>query len=288
MSNRRSAAERVYGLAAARAVFASRPEAVLSIAHAAELRHALAPVLRAAAQRRIAYREVDSDELARMAQSVHHEGVCMLVQPRSPVTLKALLDAPAGRGVLLALDGVQNPHNIGAILRSAAYFGARGLVYAAPDSASAKTAAPALSPAARRVAEGGAEYVEVLRVPALAPVLEGARRAGFRVVGSGVRASSSLANFSWPERSVLVLGHEQHGLTREVAERCEFSVRIAGSEQLESLNVSVAAGVFLASYAAVHPTTHATEDAGSGAAQRRAPGSRGARGQRGREGGPHA
>jgi TrmH RNA methyltransferase len=256
-------------------MFARHPDAVLSIAHTAELRHALAPVLRAAAQRRIAYREVDTEELARMAQSVHHEGVCMLVQPRSPTTLKALLDAPAGRGVLLALDGVQNPHNIGAILRSAAYFGARGLIYTAADAASSKPAAAALSPAARRVAEGGAEYVEVLRVPALAPVLEDARRAGFRVVGGGVRASTSLSEFSWPERSVLVLGHEQHGLTREVAERCEFSVRIAGSDQLESLNVSVAAGVFLASYAAAQPTTAAAH---GGAA----------RGARGNSGGTRA
>ena len=233
-------------------MFQNRPDAVLSIAHTAELRQALAPVLREAAQRRIAYREVDAEELARMAQSVHHEGVCMLVQPRSPATLKTLLAGAAGGGVLLALDGVQNPHNIGAILRSAAYFGASGLVYATPDNASSKTAA--LSPAARRVAEGGAEYVEVLRVGALAPALEDARRAGFRVVGSGVRASTPLAGFNWPRRSVLVLGHEQHGVTREVAERCDFSVRIAGSEQLDSLNVSVAAGVFLASYAAAHPT----------------------------------
>jgi tRNA G18 (ribose-2'-O)-methylase SpoU len=77
------------------------------------------------------------------------------------------------------------------------------------------------------------------------------------VVGSGVRASTSLSEFSWPERSLLVLGHEQHGLTREVAERCDFSVRIAGSDQLESLNVSVAAGVFLASYAAAQTMPHA-------------------------------
>jgi TrmH RNA methyltransferase len=72
-------------------------------------------------------------------------------------------------------------------------------------------------------------------------------------VGSEVRAATPLADFRWPPKSVLVLGHEQRGLTRAVAERCDLSVRIAGSDQLDSLNVSVAAGVFLASYAAAHP-----------------------------------
>src|SRR5262245_36823378 len=77
----KSKAERVYGLAAALAAFENRPEAVLSIAHTSDLRRPLAPMLREAARRRIAYREVDADALAQLADSTHHEGVCLLVRP---------------------------------------------------------------------------------------------------------------------------------------------------------------------------------------------------------------
>ena len=96
----------------------------MSIAYTAAVRKPLADMLRAAARRHIAYREVDTEELARMAQSVHHEGVCLLVAARPAPKLSELLKSVRDGGLLLALDGVENPHNIGAILRSAAYFDA--------------------------------------------------------------------------------------------------------------------------------------------------------------------
>lgn len=249
----RSSAERIYGLAAAKAAFAARPEAVLSIAHTADQRHALADLLRNAARRRIAYREVETEELARMAQSVHHEGVCLLIRPRELPSLSSLLRSVRNGGLLLALDGVQNPHNVGAILRSAAYFGASGLLYTSTDSGHKTSALPA---AARRVAEGGAEYVPVLRVDSLHTVVQEATRAGVSVLGCDAHAPEDLGAFEWPERALLVFGHEQHGLTREVRAGCRHLVRIAGQPRIDSLNVSVAAGIFLASYASKHGVDH--------------------------------
>ena len=243
-----SAAERVYGLAAAQAAFAVRPDAVKSIAYTAALRRPLADMLRAAARRRIAYREVDTEELTRMAQSVHHEGVCLLVATRPPPKAADLLENVANQGLLLALDGVENPHNIGAILRSAAYFGVRGLVYTSAD----KQEAGSLPAAARRVAEGGAEHVPVLRMQELSSLLREAKRADIAVIGAGAHAKSSLDRFKWPERALLVLGHEQRGLSREAQAQCDKTVRIAGSQHVESLNVSVATGILLASYAQAH------------------------------------
>lgn len=243
----RKTAERVYGVAAAQAAFAVRPDAVISIAYTAALRRPLADMLRAAARLRIAYREVDAEELTRMAQSVHHEGVCLLVATRPAPKPAELIKNLGASGLLLALDGVENPHNIGAILRSAAYFGVRGLVYSTSDKE------PGLLPAAaRRVAEGGAEHVPVLRVQQLSSWLRDAGRARIAVIGCDAHAKTSLDRFQWPERAVLVLGHEQRGLARETQAQCQTSVRIAGSQQIESLNVSVAAGIFLASYAQAH------------------------------------
>jgi TrmH RNA methyltransferase len=265
----RSSAERVYGLAAVKAAFETRPEAVLSIAHTEALRHPLAELLRAAAKRHIAYREVEAEELARLAQSVHHEGVCMLVRPRELPSGSALLKAVGAHGLVLALDGVQNPHNIGAILRSAAYFGAAGLVYTAVADEAAGSSQPAsLSAAARRIAEGGAEHVPVVRVPALRPWLQEAQQADFTVVGSDAHADATLTGFAWPKRTVLVLGHEQRGLTREGRDSCQQLLKIAGSERMDSLNVSVAAGIFLASYAATPAARSATRATPTGRGKR--------------------
>jgi TrmH RNA methyltransferase len=244
----RAAAERVYGLAAARAAFAVRPDAVLSIAFTEALRKPLADMLRNAARRRIAYREVDAEELGHMAQSVHHEGVCLLVRPARSPDAAAVLAGLGERGLILALDGVQNPHNIGAVLRSAAYFGVSAVLY--PDAA--EGAASSLPAAARRVAEGGAEYVSVLRVPSLVSALAAARREGIVVIGSDARADMPLGEYAWPARALLVLGHERHGLSREVRNACQATLGIPGSQNIDSLNVSVAAGIFLASYARTH------------------------------------
>jgi len=239
-----AAAERVFGLAAAQAAFAVRPDAVKSIAYTAALRRPLADMLREAARRRIAYREVDAEELTRMSASVHHEGVCLLVAARRAPKAADMLESVAEQGLLLALDGVENPHNIGAILRSAAYFGVRGLIYTGAEGS--------LPAAARRVAEGGAEHVPVLRVQALGGLLREAKGADIAVIGAGAHAKSSLDRFKWPERALIVLGHEQRGLSREAEVQCDKMVRIAGSQQVESLNVSVAAGILLASYAQAH------------------------------------
>lgn len=238
------ATHKVYGLSAALAVMVRRPEQVLRIAHTRAARKALAPALREAARRRIAYREVSDEELSRIAGSVHHEGVCLLArEPRAP-ELADLARRAAPSGLVLALDRVANPHNVGAILRSAAFFGAAGLVITGEEPRRA-----GLPPSAVRVAEGAAEYVPVVRVESLPRALRELAAAGLAVVGADAHAKQTLAELRWPERAVLVLGSEDLGLAKAVRDACEVVVRIAGRGAVESLNVSVAAGVLLASYA---------------------------------------
>jgi TrmH RNA methyltransferase len=240
---KKQSAERVYGLSAALAAFAQRPDHVMSIAHTPEARHDIADLLREAARRRIAYREVDGDALAQMADSVHHEGVCLLVRPRPELELSELGDRVGDEGLLIALDDVSNPHNLGAVLRSAAYFGARGLLVSADKK---------LTAAARRVAEGGAEHVPVVSVPAMPAALQAFVDHDFAVIGADTRAKVKLPALKWPKRSVLVLGHEREGLSKPVRAVCTMLVRIEGTAAVDSLNVSVAAGVLLASYAHQH------------------------------------
>jgi TrmH RNA methyltransferase len=240
---KKQSAERVYGLSAALAAFSERPESVVSIAHTKDVRHELADMLREAAKRRIAYREVEDEALAQLADSVHHEGVCLLVRPMPELELEALAGRIDGAGLIVALDEVQNPHNLGAVLRSAAYFGARGMLIGGDKK---------LTPSARRVAEGGAEHVPVVSVPALPSALRTLSDHEFSIIGADTRAKVELRTFKWPKRAVLVVGHEREGLGKQVRSVCNTLVRIAGTEKVESLNVSVAAGVLLASYSQQH------------------------------------
>lgn len=240
---KKKAADRVYGLSAALAVFEQRPDAVLNIAHTRAVRRPLAGMLREAARRRIAYRELDEEALAQLAESVHHEGVCLLVKPAEAVTLPDLVEHAGEPALLVALDDVQNPHNLGAILRSAAYFGVRGLIAAEERK---------LTAAGRRVAEGGAEHVPLGLVPALPAALRELRDEGFSVFGADPRGKVQLHSLRWPKRAVIVLGHERTGLTGPTRDACQTLVRVAGTHAVDSLNVSVAAGVFFASYAQQH------------------------------------
>jgi TrmH RNA methyltransferase len=232
----------VYGLSAALAVMARRPSDIVNIAYAQSARKALAPALREAARRRVPYNEFGDDELAQMAGATHHEGVCLLVRARPAPGLDDMVRAATPQGLLLALDGVDNPHNVGAVLRSAAFFGASGMIVA-------DAARKALPASAVRIAEGGAEYVRVWHVPELAPVLRTLRDHAFSIVGADNRAGVLLDALQWPARAVLVLGAERVGLTPAVRGACHVVTRIEGTGALDSLNVAVAAGVLLASHA---------------------------------------
>lgn len=237
--------ETVYGLNAVLAVFARRPEAIVRIAHTRDVRRDIADLLRVAASRHIPYNEVDEEELHRIAGSIHHEGICILARRRpllSPEALATRLLATRGCAAL-ALDRIGNPHNLGAILRSAAYFGIDAVLFAEEEGQSQ------LTPAAVRVAEGGAEYVPICIVSALAPALTALRGRKITVIGTDARARQSAFRERWPRPCVVVLGNERTGLSPAVRRACDDFVAIPGAGTIDSLNVSVAAGVILAELA---------------------------------------
>jgi TrmH RNA methyltransferase len=233
--------ERIYGLAAALAVLEVRPEDVLRLAYSARARGVLANALRAAAKRRIAYRELEDDELQKMAGAVHHEGICVLARPRPELSPDELAARTEPRGLIAALDGVDNPHNTGAVLRSAAFFGVSGLLIADAQRR-------ALPSAARRIAEGGAEHVPYVHVQELAGPLRALQKRGLQIVGTDSHEGIALPELRWPARAVIVLGSEADGLSPAVRKVCTAMVRIPGNAKIDSLNVSVAAGVLFASF----------------------------------------
>ncbi|HTK35073.1 MAG TPA: 23S rRNA (guanosine(2251)-2'-O)-methyltransferase RlmB [Caulobacteraceae bacterium] len=179
-----------------------------------------------------------SNEIARLLPpgSVH-QGLALSASPLEPLGLEEIAD-PA-QGLLVMLDGVTDPQNVGAVFRSAAAFGARGVILQDRH-------APNFSGAMVKAAAGAMERVPEVRVVNLNRALERLADLGWRTVGLDGGAASTLAEVLHdPAPTVLVLGSEGEGLRRLVGEHCDVLARIPMPGGFESLNVSAAAAVAL-------------------------------------------
>jgi len=193
-----------------------------------------------AAARKV-YRQVEPAELEKISGSIHHGGIVAVVAPaplRVP-TARDLSHWVSRKEPVLVLDRIGNAHNLGAIVRTVAFFGLPRIVI--PDDAGA--AKP--TDAAYRVAEGGFEHVEVWQTKSLAPFVRDLATAGYDVVGAAARGGRPEARGNREKPVALVMGNEEHGLDPAVAAGCSRLVTIPGSGGVESLNVSVAAAVLL-------------------------------------------
>ena len=167
-----------------------------------------------------------------------HQGVVIEVEPLEDAWLDELIGRPDESAILLVLDQVTDPHNVGAILRSAAAFGAIGIVTQDRHS-------PPESGVVARAASGALERVPWTRVVNLARALEEIGEAGFWRIGLTGEADTDLADALGSERVALVLGAEGAGLRPNTREHCDALARLPISDAIESLNVSNAAAVAL-------------------------------------------
>lgn len=239
---RRDAELRLYGLNAVRAVFARRPQAIRKLYLAEARIPQLQPLLKWCVANRVGYRVVEQEDLQKLAASAHHEGVVADVMREEPLSLSPWLrELPPGPCCALWLDGVGNPHNLGAILRSAAHFGVAAALLP-------KRSTLALSGAAARVAEGGAEIVPFVRLGREDNAIAQLRGAGFSIAATVVRGGGDLFATKLPERTIFVLGAEGEGMDAELAKACDLRLSIPGSGAVESLNVAAATSVLLAEW----------------------------------------
>jgi TrmH RNA methyltransferase len=241
---------RIAGLPAVAALFATAPERVERLFFDERAKPLLGAFCATLARARKPYRLVGAEELERVAGTVLHGGVVALAQPR-PVGVLDLAEAAAwarGGAFLLLLDGIGNPHNLGAIARSAAFFGLPRLVL----SDHPEQAGP--SDAAYRVAEGGLEHLALYRAAHFAQTVKELRRF-YRVLGTAASEGTPLEAVTADERPIaLVLGNEEEGLPRTTTAACEEIVTIPGSGQVQSLNVSATAAILI--HALVRRTPH--------------------------------
>ncbi len=235
---------RLYGLNACRAAFARRPEALRKVYLVEARLPALKQVLAWCVQHRIGYRVVEEADLDKLTASRHHEGVCFDFQREEAQTLDAFLERAAAApapSLLLWLDGVGNPHNLGALLRSAAHFGVQAAIV--PEGAGLD-----VSGAAARVAEGAAEVVPLVRAGSATSALEALRVAGYRIAATVPRDGVSLYAAELPSRLVLVFGAEGEGMSDAMIAAADLRLTIPGSGAIESLNVAASVAVLLGEY----------------------------------------
>lgn len=232
----------VFGLHAVRAVLARRPKDVLRLAIVAGRDDARVRELRAlAAAQGIAPVAASAETLDRETGGAVHQGVVAEVRPSAPLDENSLLDlltGLTGPALVLVLDGVSDPHNLGACLRTADAAGATAVV--AP-----RDRAAGLTPVVRKVAAGAAETVPFAQVTNLARSLRDMQAAGIWIGGTAEDGERELfaADLSGP--LALVMGSEGRGLRRLTRESCDFTLRLPMLGSVGSLNVSVAAGITL-------------------------------------------
>ncbi len=175
------------------------------------------------------------EALDRMSRSAPHQGVVAVAAAQRASKLEDVL---ARAGLLVVLDGVEDPHNFGAIIRTAYAAGATAVV--APE----RRAAP-LSEAAAKAAAGALSLLPVVRVTNINRALEEMKQAGFWIYGVDERGSTAYYEAEYSDPAALVFGGEGRGLHELTRKRCDFLLRIPMSGQIASLNVSVAAGIVL-------------------------------------------
>ena len=212
-------------------------------------------IVRLAGQEGLNLLEADRLEMNRIARSGNHQGVVLKVQPYQYASLQSLVDRAekhaaaldgadqatkvAARPLFIALDGVTDPQNLGAVIRSAAAFGASGVVL--PERRSASVTA-----AAWKVSAGAAAHLPVARVVNLTKAIQGLKERGYYAVGLDGAGTTTVGQTGFEtDPLVVVLGSEGKGLSRLVRENCDTLASIPISSSVESLNASVAAGISL-------------------------------------------
>lgn len=194
-----------------------------------------------AAQKKV-YRQVEAAELEKIAGSKLHGGIIAVIaeRPLRKVTREVLAAWTRARAPLLLLDRVSNANNVGAIVRTAAFFGVKAIIV--PDHPA--QALP--GEAAWRVAEGGMEFVDFYRVPAL-PAFCAELKQSHCLIGTSLRGNQLSPRVArergLPRPPAIILGNEERGMAPEIMAQCDRLVRIPGTGTVESLNVSAAAAV---------------------------------------------
>jgi len=223
-----------YGFHACIKLWKSRPEDIIRVYVDEKSVKEASPLLKWCAKAAKAYHIISEEEMEKVSDSVHHEGLCILAKVPPELTFTDMLKKTPR--CLLYLDGVQNPHNIGSIMRVAAHFGVDYIL---------GKGLPKISPSTYRIAQGGAEHVKLIPLDDIKSSFQKLKQAGFHMVATSSHGGQSLFEYQFPEKTVIILGSESEGVGSQLMNLVQKTVMIPGSGHVESLNVSVATGLLL-------------------------------------------
>ncbi|MFO7600593.1 MAG: 23S rRNA (guanosine(2251)-2'-O)-methyltransferase RlmB [Candidatus Desulfacyla sp.] len=198
-------------------------------------------ILRMAKERNIPVAFKDPAEFSRRFPGVAHQGIVAVAQTFAYADLEQIMGAAlqsGGYGLILVADHITDQGNLGALIRTAAFFGAHGIII--PEDRSAR-----VDPAMLKRSAGACAHIPVARVVNIGRTLDLLAKKGFWIIGTSGDASTSIYGFDWKRHAALVLGNEQKGLSRPSLKSCHEVVSIPSHGVMESLNVSVAAGAVL-------------------------------------------
>jgi len=221
------------------ALRAKIPAKELLVAERAELDDRMTEALRLAKNQNLIIKEVPRGQLDGVTGTTNHQGIALIIKPFQYKPFETILASAQKPGLIIGLDGVTDPHNLGAIVRSAAAFGADGVAF--PERRNA-----AMTGSAWKSSAGAAARLPIAQVTNLVRSIDEAKKAGFFVVGLDAQGNESLPGFSLAEESVyLIVGSEGKGLSRLVREKCDLILSIPMQTSVESLNASVATAIVL-------------------------------------------
>jgi len=199
-------------------------------------------IVQLARQRDIPVRFEDRGNLDRLANSRDHQGVVAIAAARPPATLEDILERANSskdqRGLVVLLDGVEDPHNLGAIIRTALAAGAHGIVI--PERRAA-----GLTDTVARASAGALAHLPIAKVTNLARTMEELKEAGYWLVGLDEDGDKRYTEIDYTSPIGIIMGGEGKGLHELTRKRCDFVVSLPTTGPVKSLNVSVAAGVVL-------------------------------------------
>lgn len=198
----------------------------------------LTEIVRLAEQRGVPVRRAPANELDRFAHGGAHQGVVADIREAAPTSVEDLVVGAAGTPLLVVLDGIEDPHNVGAILRTVDAAGAHGVVRQSRHAAR-------LDGAAAKASAGAVSHVRVADVVNIARALEVLKDAGVWTIGFAGDAAKRYDEVDYTLPTAIVLGAEGTGLRRLVRERCDWLVSVPIRGHVQSLNVSVTAGIAL-------------------------------------------
>jgi TrmH RNA methyltransferase len=224
-----------YGVQCCLAIFEHRRADIKRIFVTPEREEAFDHVLEWAERKRVPFKIAEYDEIARVAATEHHEGVMIEARPLKLLAPGDLVRKVTDlqRGVILLMEGVENPHNVGAILRTACFFGVNGVFLQSKTVTS-------LSGAACRIAEGAAEHLPIAFTKDYEATFNALKNRGWSFVATTPHEARSMYSVKWANKVVLMFGAEGTGLSPAALESADVRVVVPRIGPLESLNVSAA------------------------------------------------